>query len=507
MSSATMEEELAKAGKQVLVEIVKLIQKRGMGGEKGGWKEFLKVYDTKLGDSLSDPARRSADVLMAFIKTFKEESDIQLFAKVVKCHTNRVGAKQILNSDNNESPEERLVRLTFEHPLYPIDYSFPSHEEDWVVTKLSKKNNNGRSNKLLALDCEMVICEDGSEALAKICVVDRGLKVKLHEFVNPGKVVVDYKTSITGVSAEDLSGTVTSLADIQRSVRRLLNGSILVGHSLSNDLKALKIDHARVIDTSFIFKYGDESTKRRPSLNDLCKASHEVRKQDAPHNCQDDACAAMKLVLAKLEKGYDNVLPVLEEKSDTVSSRILQESSLEFSDMKVQVNSGMYNLLLHRIPTSMPCEELNQIINGEFTIENSKRKFDRYSALLIFKTPEEAHQTFQDIVGDETMDTGGLPQKSISVQLKSGGTDTIYVRKMTRDNVVVSTKKRPCPAEEVSVENKVLKTDEAVDVASRTACVEHVEEIKWLKSVLSKRDEEISSLHKIIAALTRKQGL
>ena len=35
---------------------------------------------------------------------------------------------------------------------------------------------------------------------------------------------------------------------------------------------ALKVDHARVIDTSFVFKYGDETTKRRPSLNDLCKA-------------------------------------------------------------------------------------------------------------------------------------------------------------------------------------------------------------------------------------------
>lgn len=24
---------------------------------------------------------------------------------------------------------QKLVRLTFEHPQYPIDYSFPSHEE------------------------------------------------------------------------------------------------------------------------------------------------------------------------------------------------------------------------------------------------------------------------------------------------------------------------------------------------------------------------------------------
>lgn len=506
-SLSKLESNEAHTIKEVLVEIVKLIQKRGMSGEKGGWKDFLKFYDKKLGDSLSDPARRSPDALMAFIKTFKEESDLQLFAKVLKCHLNREGAKQILKSENNESPEESLVRLTFEHPLYPIEYSFPSHEEDWSITKLSKKNINGRSNKLLAVDCEMVLCEDGSEALAKICVVDRDLRVRLHEFVNPGKVVADYRTSITGVSAEDLSGATSSLADIKRSIRKLLNGSILVGHSLSNDLKALKIDHARVIDTSFIFKYGDESTKRRPSLNDLCKAvlGCEVRKKDAPHNCQDDACAAMKLVLAKLEKGFDDVIPVIKDYQDNVQ----------------QVNTGMNKLLIHRIPISMPSEDLNQIIHGEFTVvaQKSKGKGDRYSAFAIFETPEEAHQTFENIVGDEAKDSAGLPQKSVTVQLSSGQTDTIYIRKMTRDNAIVSNKKRPCPAEEIPSESKVLKTDQADDVSAgkacvqaddvsaRTACVEHVEEIKWLKSVLSKRDEEISSLHKIIAALTRKQGL
>ena len=35
---------------------------------------------------------------------------------------------------------------------------------------------------------------------------------------------------------------------------------------------ALKLDHTRVIDTSFIFKYSNGSIYRRPSLNKLCKA-------------------------------------------------------------------------------------------------------------------------------------------------------------------------------------------------------------------------------------------
>lgn len=62
----------------MLVEIVKLAQKRGMKGSKGSWKEFLSIYDKKFGVSLSDPARRTVDVLLDFLKTFTEKDDLQV---------------------------------------------------------------------------------------------------------------------------------------------------------------------------------------------------------------------------------------------------------------------------------------------------------------------------------------------------------------------------------------------------------------------------------------------
>lgn len=30
---------------------------------------------------------------------------------------------------------------------------------------------------MIAVDCEMVLCEDGTEALVKVCAVDRNLEV------------------------------------------------------------------------------------------------------------------------------------------------------------------------------------------------------------------------------------------------------------------------------------------------------------------------------------------
>lgn len=57
---------------------MKLVQKRGLEGEKGGWKDFLNFYDKKFGSSLSDPSRRSNDVLVAFLSTFTKKEDKQV---------------------------------------------------------------------------------------------------------------------------------------------------------------------------------------------------------------------------------------------------------------------------------------------------------------------------------------------------------------------------------------------------------------------------------------------
>lgn len=55
-----------------------MVQKRGMQGTAGGWKDFLKSYDKKFGCSISDPARRSNEALVSFLKTFTKEDDLKV---------------------------------------------------------------------------------------------------------------------------------------------------------------------------------------------------------------------------------------------------------------------------------------------------------------------------------------------------------------------------------------------------------------------------------------------
>ncbi|KAL6224861.1 hypothetical protein ACLB2K_003716 [Fragaria x ananassa] len=490
-----MDDFLATAEKKVLVEIVKVAQKRGMKGSKGDWKQFLTSYDKKFGSSLSDPSKRSTDVLTAFVRSFDNQDDLQLFARVVECNSNRQGVAQFLNnSPANESKEQKLVRVTLEHPQYPIDYAFPSHNQDWVVTKLKKKSKEMISNAMLAVDCEMVLCEDGTEALVRVCVVDQNLEVKLDELVNPDKEVADYRTEITGVAASELAGVTCTLADIQKSFKKLLSdGTILIGHSLCNDLQALKIDHKMVIDTAYVFRYSDGPIYRKPSLNNLCKAvlGYEVRKKGSPHNCLDDACAAMKLVLAKVER----------EVGDTIPS--VQEDVPEINTAK---------LLLHRIPRTVPSKELHKAIPGNFTLEvkkpSIKAKGDIYSAFAIFKNEQEAQLTYEKLKGTQEEDSTGKPQKLIEFKVSIGVITDFYVRKMAHDSSLDQvSSKRALEVEESTCANKKQKTGQTIEdetMSDLDHCCDHLKEIERLTEEQEKLLKQCSDQLKDIEGLKQE---
>lgn len=56
---------------------MKLAQIRGLGGEHGGWKEFLAVNDHK-DITPYDLSMVSRDALVAFLTTFKNKEDLQV---------------------------------------------------------------------------------------------------------------------------------------------------------------------------------------------------------------------------------------------------------------------------------------------------------------------------------------------------------------------------------------------------------------------------------------------
>ncbi|KAF7809860.1 small RNA degrading nuclease 1 [Senna tora] len=121
-----MEEKIDTAEKQVLVDIVKMVQKRGMKGTMGDWKEFLSIHDKKFGAGLSDPAKRSHEVLATFLKSFSKD-DLKFFDNIMRRHSNQLLFEK-LKDKSHDTPEQRLVQKTLQHPLYPLDYAFAELE-------------------------------------------------------------------------------------------------------------------------------------------------------------------------------------------------------------------------------------------------------------------------------------------------------------------------------------------------------------------------------------------
>ncbi|CAN1343210.1 Protein RER1A [Linum perenne] len=419
-----MDEKLAAAisaaPASILTEIVKLAQRLGNKGTKGTWKDFLNVYDTKFGSSLSDPGKRPREALVSFLQTFTGEEEQKL-------HTYH-------SIPWDSFIMQKLVNLTLGHPFYMSKYMFPSHQKDWLVTKPCNKSKLASSNKILAVDCEMVLCEDGTDALARVCVVDCDLEVKLDEKVNPNKPIADYRTKITGINPGDLDEVKCSL----RAIQAILG--------------------------------------------------YELREENAPHNCLDDAQTAMKIVLETMKLGIDKVIPKIA------------------SEVKHVPEDKLATLLLHKIPSTVPAEKLKEIFPANFTIQLE--------------------------------DTAGLQQKYAKLVSDTGKTSAFFVRKMLSDDYIQALQQKRTLEVEDRGGRKKRKTDccdshleeierlkqelkakdeahvkeieklrqEAQEKAAENLSDEHLKEIEILKKEIRVKDIEIRTSDKIIASLKKKRA-
>lgn len=96
--------------------------------------------------------------------------------------------------------------------------------------------------RYVAMDCEMVGGISGNSICARVVLIDWKGRTLLDTFVAPDEPIEDYRTFVSGISEEDLHGA-PSLLSVQQQVLEILEGKILVGHALVNDLEALRIQH------------------------------------------------------------------------------------------------------------------------------------------------------------------------------------------------------------------------------------------------------------------------
>uniref|UniRef100_A0ABI7YXT4 RRM domain-containing protein n=1 Tax=Felis catus TaxID=9685 RepID=A0ABI7YXT4_FELCA len=185
---------------------------------------------------------------------------------------------------------------TFNFPLQ----GFPDCE-NFVPTKCHGSITD--NSPLFGLDCEMCLTSKGRE-LTRISLVAEGGCCIMDELVKPDNKVLDYLTSFSGITKKILNPVTTKLKDVQRQLKALLPpDAVLVGHSLGLDLRALKMIHPYVIDTSLLYV---REQGRRFKLKFLAKAilGKDIQCPDRlGHDATEDARTTLELAQYFLKYG------------------------------------------------------------------------------------------------------------------------------------------------------------------------------------------------------------
>ncbi|KUI62311.1 hypothetical protein VP1G_09435 [Cytospora mali] len=221
------------------------------------------------------------------------------------------------------TPEQYVENGFFVHPCLLKDQQQREafkNQEGWVHTSVDKFEDGDAPEKeiqqgsvtagreVLAIDCEMCMTGEKEFSLTRISVVSWDGTVLMDELVKPDKPIIDYVTRFSGITKEMLDPVTTTLKDIQTRLLALITPrTILIGHSLDSDMKALKMTHPFIVDTSVIFAH-PKGHPFKHSLKWLAQKylNKEVQKGGGTsigHDSIEDARTCLDLVKKKCEKG------------------------------------------------------------------------------------------------------------------------------------------------------------------------------------------------------------
>ncbi|KAK5000441.1 3'-5' exonuclease [Elasticomyces elasticus] len=179
------------------------------------------------------------------------------------------------------------------------------HAKDSINAGLSPSAVPGR---YLALDCEMVGTgppPHNDSLLARVSIVNFLGEQVYDSYVVPqaGVEVADYRTHVSGIQRKHLRpGYARPFKQVQQDVAAILDGRILVGHALKNDLSVLMLNHPPrdIRDTARYAGFRELSMGKTPALRKLAKEVLGLEIQTGEHSSVEDARAAM--LLFKREK-------------------------------------------------------------------------------------------------------------------------------------------------------------------------------------------------------------
>ncbi|XP_062536676.1 uncharacterized protein LOC134205448 isoform X2 [Armigeres subalbatus] len=185
--------------------------------------------------------------------------------------------------------------------------------------------DDDENDGIYALDCEMSYTGRGLE-LTKVTVVAVDGSLVYERLVKPDIEIVDYNTRYSGVTEADFSDprNYATLRQVQKDLLKFIyDDTILIGHSIENDLKVLKFIHKTVIDTSITFPHMNGFPFRQ-SLKALTKS---ILKRDIQMQSQGGSIVAQSHLIHQKQQHHHHINAELAECESSTSSTSLSSSN------------------------------------------------------------------------------------------------------------------------------------------------------------------------------------
>jgi RNA exonuclease 1 len=309
---------------------------------------------------------------------------------------------------------ESLVERTKEYATFHEKYAPPTAaqqaKEGWT-TLPPPTAAHAHMPSVIALDCEMCVTrnpdtgETDSASLLCLSIIN-GLNPEeclFHALVKPRWPVVDFKTRIHGISEEDVVSSA-SFEQVQAVMSRLCSSNtVIVGHSLYGDLKALKLVHNRVVDTSMLFCLGSGGM---PALKDLVKFCLN-KEMPQTHDSRLDARMALECAFSDVGRARGSGLKEVPRASGEVLHR-----------------EAHHVLRVHRVPDNVTVADIESLfISSTYVVPLRLaplcKKGSKHTTSIFFSTLQHADLAFETLHGKPNTDSFGNAQKTVFLPNKS----------------------------------------------------------------------------------------
>lgn len=156
----------------------------------------------------------------------------------------------------------------------PKEYPDGEIARQWTFQQ-TQSLNFAETRRAVALDCEMGTAESGDSVLIRVTLIDYfTADVLLDRLVYPDVPMSHYNTRYSGITRKDMEQAryqgrcLRGHTDARSSAWRFIGPStIVIGHAVNNDLKALRLIHPLVVDTLLLWSARSDDNRSKDATN------------------------------------------------------------------------------------------------------------------------------------------------------------------------------------------------------------------------------------------------